>query len=361
MAKGESIEHLQMPGRLGKPDMTFGDDPRADARLVAVMATMELAPGVAKPAADADYATALAYCAESEAAGDVTHPLLWEAMPAFDDVESSTETIQGVDGNDITLFIDRPRHQNGPLPGMVHTHGGGMVLMRAADPGFVRWRRSAAQLGMVVIGVEFRNGGGSLGNHPFPAGLNDCAAATRWVIDRKADLNLASLIISGESGGGNLSIATTLKAHREGWSDGIDGVYAMCPYISGAYANPPNDLISLVENNGYMLDCAEMTVLARVYDPTGEHATDPLAWPMHATVEELAGLPPHVISVNELDPLRDEGLQFYRKLTAAGVPGTARTVHGTPHAGDIMFPDVTPEVTAQTLASLYQFASTVGG
>ena len=81
-------------------------------------------------------------------------------------------------------------------------------------------------------------------------------------------------------------------------------------------------------------------------------AINPLAWPYHAVVDELKGLPPHIISVNELDPLRDEGLQFYRKLAAAGVAGT-------PHAGDVMFPDVTPEVTAQTLSSLHQFASSV--
>ena len=53
-----------------------------------------------------------------------------------------------------------------------------------------------------------------------------------------------------------------------------------------------------------------MSVLAKVYDPDLANAQNPLAWPYHATVEELADLPPHIISVNELDPLRDEGLVF---------------------------------------------------
>ena len=48
------------------------------------------------------------------------------------------------------------------------------------------------------------------------------------------------------------------------------------------------------------------------------------------------------------------------KLVAAGVPSTARTVHGTPHAGDLGFVDIAPEVTAQTLASVEQFAKSVG-
>ena len=236
-----------------------------------------------------------------------------------------------------------------------------MVVMRARDPGFVRWRKSVAQQGAGVVGVEFRNGGGELGNHPFPAGLNDCATAAQWMIERKAELGISGMVISGESGGGNLAIATTMKAHKEGWSGNIDGVYAMCPYISGSYLNPPGDLISLVENDTYMLSATDMALMVKVYDPKGEHGSNPLAWPLQAEVEELKGLPPHIISVNELDPLRDEGLQFFRKLSAAGVPGTARTVHGTPHAGDLMFEDVFPEVTAQTRDSLLQFMRSVAG
>ena len=53
-----------------------------------------------------------------------------------------------------------------------------------------------------------------------------------------------------------------------------------------------------------------------------------------ATDEELVGLPPHVISVNELDPLRDEGLVYYRRLVRAGVPAVGRMVVGTCHGGD---------------------------
>ena len=355
------MSDLMMPGRLGNPDMSFSDDPRSDPRIVAALASMNVPGGLAIPDADADYDEILEYCAESEAALDLMHPAMWEAMPDFDDVETSSISIKGVDDNDIALYIDRPRSQDGPLPGMVYTHGGAMVFMSAADPNIVRWRKSVAQFGVVVVSVEFRNGGGRLGNHPFPAGLNDCVSATKWVIANKADLGLRSVILSGESGGGNLCLATALKARRDGWSADIDGVYAMCPYIYGDYANPIRQLPSLVENDEYIVDCAQFAVLARVYDPSGEHACDPLAWPFHAQSDDLKGLPPHVISVNELDPLRDEGLQYYRKLVAAGVSATARTVHGTPHAGDFVFtPDIAPEVTAQTLSSLVQFAKAGG-
>ena len=231
-----------------------------------------------------------------------------------------------------------------------------MVLMTAQDPAFRRWRADLADAGLRVVGVEFRNGGGKLGNHPFPAGLNDCASAVNWVHENRERLGVTSIVISGESGGGNLAIATTLKASKEGWLDQIQGVYACCPYISGAYAEPPPELVSLVENNEYSLSCPQMATLVGVYDPDGEHARNPLAWPLAAAVDELAGLPPHVISVNELDPLRDEGLEYYRKLNAAGVNANARTVHGTQHAGDLGFPDLAPDLYFETLGSLVRFA-----
>ncbi len=351
---------LKLPGRLGDPEMTFGDDPRADSRIAEAMALMELAPGLENLPLDAGYEDCLNYCMAFEQAAQLGDPLMWDAMPDFSDLETSTEVIQGVDGNDITLHISYPKNRTGPLPGIVHTHGGGMVLMTAEDPASVRWRHSLAQKGMVVVGIEFRNGGGRLGPHPFPAGLNDCASGAKWTIANKENLGISSIVISGESGGGNLCIATTLKALKEGWVAGIDGVYAMCPYIAGSYAQQPADLLSLHENNTYMLDCAQMASLVTVYDPTGESAKDALAWPLQANIDELKGLPPHVISVNQLDPLRDEGLKFYGKLVRAGVSATARTVNGTPHAGDMSFADIAPEITAETLRSIHGFASSLG-
>ncbi len=350
-----------LPGQLGDSNATLITDPRLDPRIKAAFEMVGgLADNVAEIDPNASYEECLDFCAAFEEAGELGHGAAEAMMPDFPDVESSTEVIAGGDGNELTLFIDRPKNRDGDVPAILHTHGGGMVLMAAADPGFVRWRKSLASEGLIAIGVEFRNGGGKLGNHPFPAGLNDCAAAAQWVHAQRTNLGISKIIISGESGGGNLSIATTLKAKQEGWLDQIDGVYACCPYISGTYVNPPAELVSQIENAEYMLGAATMGAMVKVYDPTGDNAANPLAWPLHSSVESLQGLPPHFVSVNELDPLRDEGLLFYRKLMAAGVSVSARTVHGTPHAGDLMFPDVNPEVYAETLRSVVGFANGLG-
>ncbi len=346
-----------LPGRLSDPNATFETDPRSDPRIVEAFKLIGgLAPGVETPDAGASYQEAIRFCAEFESAGAAGHEAMWETMPDYPSVTSATETIEGVDGNPIKLFIHRPKDQNGPLPCIYHTHGGGMVIMSAEDPGFVRLRNELASKNLVVVGVEFRNGAGRLGNHPFPAGLNDCASGLKWVKANERDLGIDKIVISGESGGGNLSLATTLKAKQEGWLDHVDGVYAMCPYISGAYAHPPTELMSLKENNGYMVDTAQMAHMVTAYDPDGAHTDNPLAWPLGATPEDLQGLPPHVISVNELDPLRDEGMAYYRKLLAAGVPAVGRISLGTPHAGDQLFADIVPDAFADLAGSITGFA-----
>jgi acetyl esterase/lipase len=219
--------------------------------------------------------------------------------------------------------------------------------LQASDPNYERWRDELAALGMVVVSVEFRNGGGKLGNHPFPAGLNDCMSGLQWTFDNRAALGISKIVVSGESGGGNLSLAVTLKSKMDGKIDQIAGTYAMCPYISNAWAVKKKELTSLYENDDLFLNCGMMGVLADVYDPEHKNDNNPLCWPYFAKKEDLQGLPPHVISVNQLDPLRDEGLKYFQMLLSAGVSAYSRTVNGTCHAGDIIFRKALPEAYRQ--------------
>jgi acetyl esterase len=341
--------------------MTLRDDPRADPRMIAAMEPVGLAdpPAPVPVGPGSSIEDLLEFVAAAEEGFEGLFAALDAGMPAVEGVDRNVEVIDGLDGNDVTLYVHRPTGASDGLPGVLHLHGGGMVFLEAAGPGYARWRDNLAASGLVVVGVEFRNAGGKHGPHPFPAGLNDCAAALRWVADHKAQLGITKLIVSGESGGGNLTLATALRAKRDGLIDQVDGVYAQCPYISNAWASPQPELTSLFENDGYFLEVAMMGALAKVYDPSGDHATDPLAWPLHAGVEDLAGLPPHVISVNQLDPLRDEGLAYACKLLDAGVPVISRTVNGTCHAGDMIFAAAMPDVYQATIRDIKGFADSV--
>jgi acetyl esterase len=350
----------RLPGRLGDPALQLRDDPRADPRMIAAMSSigLDVAPPPSPVSAASSIDEILAHLAEAEAGfqmafGTVNTPATTTG------VSSRLETITGADGNEIELYVHRPDDVTSPLPCVVHTHGGGMAILTASDPGFVAWRDRLAATGLVVVGVEFRNAGGALGPHPFPAGLNDCVSATQWTIANREALGASHVLLSGESGGGNLSLATALRAKREGWIAGLAGVYAQCPYISGVYADPPPSLVSLFENDGYFLDVENMGAMAKAYDPDGTNATNPLAWPMHAGRADLEGLPPHVISVNELDPLRDEGLAYFRALLDAGVSAVSRTVNGTCHAGDLLFADAMPDVVDTTIRDIKGFADSL--
>ena len=329
--------------------------------MIAAMAPLGLdePPAPAPVGGDSPIEDLLEYVAAAEEGFEALYGATSAGLPDVAGVERSVEVIRGLDGNDVTLYVHRPAGGPGVRPGVLHLHGGGMVMLEAAGAAYGRWRDELAASGLVVVGVEFRNGGGKHGPHPYPAGLNDCAAGLRWVVAERAALGISTLIVSGESGGGNLTLATVLRAKRDGLLGEIAGVYAMCPFISNAWAAPVPELTSLFENDGYFLEVAMMGALAKVYDPSGEHATDPLAWPLHATPDDLAGLPPHVISVNQLDPLRDEGLAYARKLLDAGVAVVSRTVNGTCHAGDMIFAAAMPDVFAATVRDIKGFADSL--
>jgi acetyl esterase/lipase len=319
---------VTLPGKLGNPKMELKDDPRADPRMVAkfALAGMDVDAVVPLPSVDATPAEKLTWLDEVETMYETVF-----AMPMFDpvklpcEVENTTKTIKGVDGNDILLFISSPKGNKEKLPCILHTHGGGMTILSAAKNPYPNWRDQLAAKGLVVVGVEFRNAGGVLGPFPFPAGLNDCYSALEWCNQNKAELNSSGIIISGESGGGNLCLSTAMKAKKEGKMDMVQGVYSQCPYILGPKGYKEKSTASLVENNGHFLDVDFMAKLGEAYDGIKENP-DPLAWPSFATVEDLQGLPPHCISVNELDPLRDEGLDHARKLVKAG-ESPSRTVY----------------------------------
>ena len=350
--------NVKLPGRLGDPTLELRSDPRADPRMVALLAPFGLdTEAVALPVnRQSPVEDLLAVAAATEQAFDDVFAALLADVPKATGVETRTVTITGVDGNDITLYVHRPEGATGPLPGLLHLHGGGMAILRAADDSASGWRELLAEQGCVVVGVEFRNSAGILGPHPFPAGLNDCASALDWMHENRAALGLASIVVTGESGGGNLSLATALKAKREGRLDRIDGVYAQVPFIYGGYDTPDPALVSLTENEGYFLGPSVMTLMAALYDPTGEHTTNPMAWPYYAAPDDLVGLPPHVVTTDELDPLRDEGLAYLQALRRAGVAASGHTYNGVGHAGEQIAAVAVPDMFNRALRDIVDFA-----
>lgn len=265
------------------------------------------------------------------------------------------------DGNTVNLRLIMPEGGT-DLPCIYYIHGGGMVALSCYDGNYKAWGRIMAATGVAVAMVDFRNAQtpSSVPEvKPFPAGLNDCVSGVKWLSENASTLGIdpSKIVISGESGGGNLTLATAMVLKSEGRLDLVKGLYVLCPYILGKY--PDEAYPTTSENNGYVID-VHSNRGRMAYGIEAFEQQNPLAWPMFASKEDLAGLPPTMISLNECDPLRDEGLEFYRRLLEAGVPAKCRQVMGTAHGQEI-FPIVAPDICRDTAADMAHFLKSVGG
>jgi acetyl esterase/lipase len=336
-------------------------DPRIDPRIKAVFAGLE-EPPILGDVASRD--VLLKEAATDEAAA--RRELMTQMMDALDseavapsaglEVTEHRVTSQP-DGNQINIRLIRPSGPEAPLPGVYYIHGGGMQALSCYDGNYRAWGRIIAAQGVAVAMVDYRNSvvPSSIPEvAPYPAGLNDCVSGLRWLSANAADLGIdpSRIVVAGESGGGNLTLATGLRLKRAGDLGLIKGLFALCPYIAGSW--PRADLPSSSDNNGILLDLHNNRG-AMSYGVEEFEGRNPLAWPLFATVADVEGLVPTVISVNECDPLRDEGIEFYRILLQAGVAARCRQVMGTIHGTEVV-PVLCPDISRDTAASLAAFA-----
>jgi acetyl esterase len=339
------------------------EDPRIDPRIKAIFGQM---PTVA--AGNVDNREQLLEQANTEEAVAAQQGMQMflemcdsEEIAPSDGLTVSEHTFtSSPDGNPVKIRLIRPEAAEA-LPCVYYIHGGGMQSMSCYYGNYRAWGRIIAAQGVAVAMVDFRNAltpSTAEEVAPFPAGLNDCVSGVVWLREHAEELgiNRDRIIVSGESGGGNLTLATGLKMLRDGNLNLIKGLYALCPYIAGSWPLPENP--SSTENNGILLELHNNRG-AMAYGIDEFEKRNPLAWPGFATEDDVRGLVPTVISVNECDPLRDEGINFYRLLLRAGVPATCRQVMGTIHGTEI-FPIACPDISRETALSIASFCRTAG-
>lgn len=338
------------------------DDPRIDPRIKATI-------GVLPATAEANVKNREELIAEANTEAALASREGLQAFMAMCDTEEiapsdgleieTHEFVSAPDGNTIKLQLIRPEGDE-PMPCVYYIHGGGMMVMSCFDGIYQSWARIIAAQGVAVALVDFRNclvASSAPEVEPFPAGLNDCVSGLKWLHGKAEALGLDpdQIVIAGESGGGNLTLATSLKLKQEGELSLIRGIYALCPYIAGSW--PQDRFPSSSENNGLLLNLHNNRG-TMAYGIEEFEKENPLAWPSFATESDVAGFPPVVISVNECDPLRDEGVEFYRMLLRAGVSARCRQVMGTVHGTEI-FAIACPDVSRETASSIAHFCDEV--
>ncbi|WP_423917358.1 alpha/beta hydrolase [Candidatus Poriferisodalis sp.] len=239
------------------------------------------------------------------------------------DVASTEDrTIPGPDGNDIAVRIYRPgdgaltADHSGVLGCLVYFHGGGWVV-GSIETHDLTCRSLTMLAGVVTVSVDYR----LAPEHPFPAGPNDCCATTQWVINNAAELGVDSrrVAIGGDSAGGNLAAAVALMCRDAAANDDACGQPALQVLIYPV-TDYDRDTHSMIANaEGYLLTRATMEWFDDLYCPPSERK-NPYAAPL--AVDDPSGAAPALVIVAGHDPLRDEGVDYAKKLAESQVPTT---------------------------------------
>jgi len=199
----------------------------------------------------------------------------------------------------------------GPFPLLMFFHGSGFVLC-SLDTHDGLCRNLAAGIGCVVVSVDYR----LAPEHRFPAGPDDCLAATRWAAAHAAELGIdpARILLAGDSAGGTMAAVTALRVRDEGGPE-LCGQMLLYPVTD--YHTPGTP--SYAENaDGYGLTRDTMKWFWGHYLNDPAEAENPHACPLRA--RDFSGLPPAFVMSAEYDPLRDEAELYGQPLRAAGVP-----------------------------------------
>jgi acetyl esterase/lipase len=254
-------------------------------------------------------------------------------LPSRDDVTVRNDTISSSTAEPLGVRIYTPAGRSSVAPAMVYFHGGGFVIGDVYTEE-LRCLRFSAEAGCVVVSVGYR----LAPEHPFPAALDDGYDALCWTASHADDLSVdrARIALGGASAGGALAAGLALKARDLG---GPDVVFQLLvyPVLDDRMVTPSMctfDATPLWTNRA-------TTHMWQHYlgDAAAREPVSPYAAPMRAA--DLRGLPAAYIVTAQLDPLRDEGLDYGRRLIEADVPTEVHNVPGAYHGFDIVAPRAT--------------------
>jgi acetyl esterase len=227
-------------------------------------------------------------------------------------------------GGTIPARIYRPRklrQSNGLSPCLVFFHGGGWVI-GDLDTHDVVCRKLADQGELIVISVDYRRAP----EHKFPAAVDDAIAAVAWVAGHANELGIDTtrLVVGGDSAGGNLAAVVAIAA-RDGNGPSISGQVLIYPATDFAMTHPSHREL----DTSILLTHSVIRWFADHYLNDISDIENWRASPARAAT--LAGLPPAYVLTAGADPLRDEGEEYAKRLTDAGVAVTYQTFPGQFH------------------------------
>ncbi|MHA6523496.1 alpha/beta hydrolase [Tessaracoccus sp. G1721] len=239
-------------------------------------------------------------------------------------------------------FLYDPPGRARPSGAVLWIHGGGMITGMAAINHGVGMRVSR-ELGILVATVDYR----LAPEHPFPAALDDCMAALRWLHDNAERLGIdpSRIAVGGESAGGGLAAMVTQRALDEGVPVAFQVlIYPMLDDRT-VHRDPGHrgQILWTPSHNRHAWEWF-------LGHPVREEEDRPCA--SAARRRDLTGLPPAWIGVGDLDLFHDEDLEYARRLEEAGVAVQLEVVPGMPHGMDMVPAPSMKAFTASWVAAL---------
>ncbi|WP_433475403.1 alpha/beta hydrolase [Spirillospora sp. CA-142024] len=295
-------------------------------------------------------------------------PFLYElgtegARKVLDDIQAAAVDMPDVDekwitvsagAGDVRVRIVKPAGTSGVLPVVLYVHGGGWVLGDAGTHDRLV-RELAVGARAAVAFVEYDRSPEAR----YPVAIEQAYATAQWIIRNgpAEGLDASRMAIAGDSVGGNMAAALTILAKRRG---DVSFVHQSLYY---PVTDAAQDTASYREfADGPHLTAKAMAWFWDAYTTDPEQRAEATASPLRATLDDLAGLPPALVIVDENDVLRDEGEAYARRLTEAGVPTTSVRYNGTLHDFMMLNPvrgtDAARAATAQAVQVLTDVLNT---
>jgi acetyl esterase/lipase len=255
--------------------------------------------------------------------------VLMRHLPGPRSLRSEERWIDRPDGSRLRVKLYRARDGRPAGPGILWLHGGGYVLGSPEQDGST-YRRLIEATGAVVVAPDCR----LAPEAPYPAALDDCYATLLWLRDNAVSLGVRDdqLAVAGNSAGGGLTAALTLLARDRG-EVAIAFQMPLYPMIDDRCSSE-----SARDNDAPVWDSVTNRNAWKVYlgELSGTDRVPPYAAPSRAT--DLHGLPPAFTYVGDIEPFRDEVVEYVERLRAAGVPVTFEVLPGCYHGFDVVAP-----------------------
>ena len=255
-----------------------------------------------------------------------------DQLPDVPGVAAEDRTVPGPENSpDVAVRVYRPEKQAGPLPALLWIHGGGYMLGEIDQEDFTAKQFTLAGE-CVVVSVEYR----LAPENPYPAPLEDCYAALKWLSAYAGEVGVdrSRIAIGGASAGGGLAAGLALLARDRAEVD-VSFQILVYPMINDRNIAPASDVLPDTlfwtrENNliGWRsyLGC----------ESGGEGIS---CYAAAYRADNLEGLPPAYVAVGDLDLFALEDIEYSRRLIEAGVPTELHVYPGGCHAFDMLVPD----------------------